>query len=317
MKYVVPALFVFSIVYFVIPVLKNLSILTDFQDKPTERKKHSRSIPLLGGVGIFSGFLAGFILFMHPYKEKYLLVVLASTLVVGIGIIDDWYKAKHKEFAILPRIIVQILSAIIVYRAGIVFTGFKNPLTNEYVILPGYIQFICTIVWIIGVTTVINWSDGIDGLAGSLSVISGTTLFIVALSKKQPDSALLSILIVSAALGFLKYNKHPAQIFMGDSGANFLGFLLGIIALDGAFKGATVVSIFIPIFALGVPIVDNLLVIFRRAKNGQPIHQADASQIHHRLLSSGLTQKQAWMFISLLSVCSSLISIIILLLLRP
>jgi UDP-N-acetylmuramyl pentapeptide phosphotransferase/UDP-N-acetylglucosamine-1-phosphate transferase len=139
-------------------------------------------------------------------------------------------------------------------------------------------------------------------------------LFIVAVAKGQKDSALLSILIVSAALGFLKYNKHPAQIFMGDSGANFLGFILSIVALDGAFKGATVVSIFIPIFAIGVPIVDNILVILRRAKKGKPIYQADASQIHHRLLSSGLNQKQAWMFITLLSVCSSLVSIIILLL---
>lgn len=317
MKYIIPAIFVFSIVYFVIPVLKNLAVLTDFQDKPTKRKQHSRSVPLLGGVGIFAGFLAGFLLFMHPYKEKYLLVVLASVLIVGIGIIDDWYKAKHKEFAIFPRIVVQILAAIIVYKAGIVFTGFTNPLTKTYITLPGSVQFIFTIVWILGVTTVINWSDGIDGLAGSLSVISGTTLFIVALAKNQSDSALLSVLIISAILGFLKYNKHPAQIFMGDSGANFLGFLLGIIALDGAFKGATVVSIFIPIFALGVPIIDNVLVILRRAKRGKPIYQADASQMHHRLLSSGLSQKQVWTFISLLSVCSSLISIIILLLQKP
>lgn len=314
MKYIVPALFVFSIVYFVIPVLKSLAVLTDFQDKPTKRKKHSHSVPLLGGVGIFVGFTAGFLFFFRPYNEKYLLVLFASTLVFGIGVIDDWYKTRHKEFAVLPRIVVQILAAIIVYKAGVVFSGFTNPFNSNYVVLPEFIQFLSTIIWILGVTTVINWSDGIDGLAGSLSGISGTTLFIVAIAKKQPDSAMLSILVVAAALGFLKYNKHPAQIFMGDSGANFLGFILSIIALDGAFKQATVVSIFIPIFALGVPIADNLLVVFRRLKRGKPVYQADSSQMHHRLLSSGLNQKQAWLFISLLSVCSSLISIIILLL---
>ncbi|MEN8908304.1 MAG: MraY family glycosyltransferase [Clostridiales bacterium] len=314
MKYIVPALFVFSIVYFVIPVLKSLSVLTDFQDKPTKRKKHYRSVPLLGGVGIFIGFVAGFLLFFNPYREKYLLVLFASTLVIGIGVMDDWYKTRHKEFAVLPRIVVQIFAAIIVYKAGIVFTGFTNPLTHNYIVLPILIQFLFTIVWILGVTTVINWSDGIDGLAGSLSGISGVTLFIIALAKKQPDSAMLSILVVAATLGFLRYNKHPAQIFMGDSGANFLGFILSIIALDGAFKQATIVSIFIPIFALGVPIVDNLLVVFNRVKMGKPIYQADASQMHHRLLSSGLNQKQVWMFISLLSICSSLVSIIILLL---
>jgi UDP-GlcNAc:undecaprenyl-phosphate/decaprenyl-phosphate GlcNAc-1-phosphate transferase len=316
MKYIVPALFVFSIVYFVIPVLKSLAVLTDFQDKPTKRKKHSHSVPLLGGVGIFIGFTAGFLFFFRPYNEngKYLLVLFASTLVFGIGVVDDWYKTRQKEFAVLPRIIVQILAAMIVYKAGIVFSGFTNPISHNYIVLPSFIQFLCTIVWILGVTTVINWSDGIDGLAGSLSGISGATLFIVAVAKKQPNSATLSILVVASALGFLRYNKHPAQIFMGDSGANFLGFILGIIALDGAFKQATVVSIFIPIFALGVPIVDNLLVVLRRLKRGKPVYQADSSQMHHRLLSSGLNQKQAWLFISLLSVCSSLISIIILLL---
>jgi len=316
MKYLIPALFVFFIVYFIIPVLKNFSILIDFQDKPTNRKKHLKSTPLLGGVGIFLGFFAGYLFFFNPYKEKYLLVLFASILVVGIGIVDDWHKTRHKEFAVFPRLFIQISAAIIVYNEGIVFRGFSNPITHSYILFPVYIQFVFTIVWILGVTTVINWSDGIDGLAGSLSAISGSTLFVVAVAKGQTESAVLSIMLVSASLGFLRYNKHPAQIFMGDSGANFLGFVLSIVALDGAFKQATIVSIFIPILALGVPIVDNLLVVLRRLKRGKPIYQADASQIHHRLLLSGLNQKQTWVFISLLSVCSSLVSIIILLLSR-
>lgn len=169
-------------------------------------------------------------------------------------------------------------------------------------------------MWIVGVTTVINWSDGMDGLAGSLSAIAGSTLFVVALAKGQSDSALISVLIVGAALGFLRYNRHPAQIFMGDSGANFLGFMLGIVALNGAFKQATLISISIPVLALGVPILDNLFIVIKRFFKGEPIYKADASQIHYRLLSSGLNQRQTVAFISLVSLCFSLLSIIILLL---
>lgn len=170
------------------------------------------------------------------------------------------------------------------------------------------------ISWIFGITTVINWSDGVDGLAGSLSAIAGSTLFVVALAKNQTDSAMMSILFVGALIGFLKYNKYPAKIYMGDSGANFSGFILAIIALDGAFKQATMISIIIPVLVLGVPIFDNIYVVIKRIIRGRPIYEADSSQIHHRLISSGLTPKQVVRLISLVSLCLSLISIIILIL---
>ncbi|WP_201292367.1 MraY family glycosyltransferase, partial [Enterococcus gallinarum] len=136
-----------------------------------------------------------------------------------------------------------------VYSYGIQFEGFNNPFTGHYINLPEWLQLILTIFWIFGVTTVINFSDGIDGLAGGLSAISGGTLFVVAMTMGQSESALLAVILVGAALGYLRYNKPPARVFMGDAGATFLGFILGIIALDGAFKGATLASLFIPIFA--------------------------------------------------------------------
>lgn len=306
--------FVFLIVYLTIPFLEKLSIKWNFVDKPNERKKHQHPIPLLGGIGIFLGFISGYIAFVRPIDKQSVSIIVASILILIIGIIDDWYKALGKEFPALPRLFVHIISAIIVFSSGIVFYGFTNPITHEYIILPYIIQFVLSIMWIVGVTTVINWSDGIDGLAGSLSAIAGSTLFVVALAKGQDDSALLSVLIVGASLGFLRYNKHPARIFMGDSGANFLGFILSIIALNGAFKQATLISLSIPVLALGVPIFDNIIVVLKRFSRGEAIYKADATQIHHRLLSSGLNPKQTVAFISLISVCFSLISIIILLL---
>ena len=163
-------------------------------------------------------------------------------MIVVIGLIDDWYKTKGKEFPIFPRLIIQLLSAILVFKAGIVFKGFTNPITGNFIELNQTIQFLLTITWIFGVTTVINWSDGMDGLAGGLSLISAITFFLAAIILNQAESALISIILVGAILGFLYYNKYPAKVFMGDSGANFLGFILSITALDGAFKQATVMS---------------------------------------------------------------------------
>lgn len=314
MNYLLPFSFAFIVVYLLIPVMKRVSVKYQFIDRPTLRKKHEKPVPLLGGVGIFIGFLCGYIIFVRPADAEFMAIILASALVLLIGIVDDWFKASGKEFPVWPRLLVHILAAVIVYSAGIVFYGFTNPFTHQYVVLPEFLQSVLSIMWIVGVTTVINWSDGVDGLAGTLSAIAGSTLFVVALAKGQTDSALISALLVGAALGFLRYNRHPAQIFMGDSGANFLGFVLGVVALDGAFKQATLISISIPILALGVPIIDNLFVVVKRFFNGHPIYKADAGQIHHRLLSAGLSQKQVVMFIGLLSICCSFLSIIILLL---
>lgn len=314
LKYLLAFLTSFAIVTAIVPLLIKFAIKIDFVDKPTERKKHKVPIPLLGGVGMFIGFVLGYIIFVNYMERKTIAILCAALIILCIGIIDDWYKTKGKEFAVFPRLLLQITAAFIVYYAGIRFTGFTNPFTDLYVVLPNWIQFLLTITWIFGVTTVINFSDGMDGLAGGLCTISGTTLFIVALYMRQNISAMMSILLVGSALGFLRYNKFPAKIFMGDSGANFLGFILAIISLDGAFKHATLISIFVPILALGVPIFDNIFVVLKRFFSGKPVYKADATQIHHRLLKSGLTPRQVVIVLYLVSMCLNLTSIIIMLL---
>jgi len=243
-------------------------------------------------------------------------VFVAATMIVLIGLIDDWYKTKGKEFPIFPRLVIQLLSAILVFNAGFVFKGFTNPITGNFTELNQTIQFGLTITWIFGVTTVINWSDGMDGLAGGLSLISAITFFLAAIILNQSESALVSIILTGAILGFLYYNKYPAKVFMGDSGANLLGFILSITALDGAFKQATVMSLFIPILALAVPIFDNLFVIFKRFSEGKPVYQADRSQIHFRLEEKGFSTVQVINYIMLISFMFSAISIVLLLLKR-
>nr|WP_028549958.1 MraY family glycosyltransferase [Paenibacillus sp. UNC451MF] len=317
MPYFIAGLVSFVIVLLFIPPLRKLAYKIDFVDKPrpdNERKIHREPIPLTAGIAIFAGFVITYFLFIRDNMSQTLAIMAGGLLVLMIGLVDDWYKTHGKELSALPKLIVQLLAAVIVYKSGIVFHGFTNPFTGEEVLLWSWAQFLLTITWIFGVTTVINFSDGMDGLAGSLSTISALTLFIVALAKNQPDSAMMAIILVGVGLGYLRYNKPPAKVFMGDAGASFIGFMLAVIALNGAFKQATVLSLFIPILALGVPIFDNLFVVAKRFLNGKPIYQADTSQAHYRLLASGLNPKQVLMFLCLINVCFGLTSIIILML---
>lgn len=328
MNYIVGAVVSFVIAYLTIPGIMKLSNKIGFTDKPTERKKHRGAIPLCGGIGIYIGFFVSYFLLTsydvnHKLfifsggnlydKHQQLLVFIGATLILAIGLIDDYYKSKGKEFPIYPRFIVQIIAAIIVFKAGIFFHGFTNPFSGQIITLPIQIQFILTITWIFGVTTVINWSDGMDGLAGGISVVSALTFFFAAMILGQSISASNSIILAGAIFGFLLYNRYPAKVFMGDSGANLIGYLLSIIALDGTFKQATVVSLFIPILALAVPIFDNLFVVFKRFREGNPVYQADRSQMHYRLEKKGLTPRQVVFYIVSISVICSTISILLLL----
>ncbi len=306
----------FIIVYALIPPFAKLAFKLDYVDKPrqdVERKLHRQPIPLTASYPIFIGFFITYLLITRDFSLQTGAMVLGGALLLFIGTIDDWYKTKGKDFPALPKLLVQVSAAVLVYASGIVFIGFVNPFSGEYIVLPTLLQFVLTILWIFGVTTVINFSDGLDGLAGGLSGISALTLFIVAVAMGQSNSAIMAIILVGITAAYLRFNKPPAKVFMGDAGATFLGFILAVIALDGAFKQATVLSLFIPILALGVPIFDNIFVVIKRFIQGKAIWQADATQVHYRLLRTGFNHKQALMVLFLISTCFSLSSIILLL----
>ena len=238
-------------------------------------------------------------------------IFLSSAIVFLIGMLDDWYKIKGNDLKALPKFIVQLSACVLVYSAGVRFLGFTNIFNGEYILLPDWIQFVLTVSWLFGVTTVINFMDGMDGLAGGLVCISSCTLFIVAAVKGNEYSAIMAIILVGICLGYLKYNRFPAKILMGDSGATFLGFMLALISLDGAFKQATVLSIFVPILALGLPIFDNIFVVLSRIKDGKPVYVGDTTQVHYRLLAKGFTQKQVVFVLYLVSLCLNLCAIIV------
>lgn len=312
MNYFIEFIISFLLVAILLPILMKLSTKIGFTDKPTKRKKHKKVTPLCGGLAMFIGFFALYYFVEKENGYQSIWIFISSLLILIIGLVDDFYKSKGKEFPIFPRLIIQILAAVLVFNAGVAFKGFTNPFTGQYVVLGTFLQFVLSITWMFGVTTVINWSDGMDGLAGGISLVSSTTFFIAAIILGQVYSASISIIIAGSICGFLIYNKYPAKVFMGDSGANFLGFILSIIALDGAFKQATVLSLLLPILALAVPIFDNLFVIFKRFNEGKPVYQADRSQMHFRLEEKGLTKPQIVNFIIGISIVCACISIILL-----
>jgi len=201
------AAFVISmvLVLVLIPPFRKLAIKIDFVDKPrpdSERKIHREPIPLTAGVAIFIGFFITYFALTGVISREAVGIFIGSALILGIGLVDDWYKSQGKELASLPKLIVQVSAAVVVYSYGIAFEGFNNPFTGHYINLPEWLQLILTILWIFGVTTVINFSDGIDGLAGGLSAISGGTLFVVAITMGRGESALLAVILVGAALGY-------------------------------------------------------------------------------------------------------------------
>lgn len=295
------------------PLLRKLAIKIDYQEKPKNeaRKIHTEAKPYLAGVGIFFTFWVCYFLIIRDFSAKSLLLLISATMIFGVGMLDDWYKIKGSDLKALPKLIVQMAACALVYLAGVRFLGFTNIFSGDYILLPVWLQFTLTITWLLGVTTVINFMDGMDGLAGGLSCISACTLFIVALAKGNDTAAVMGIALVGICLGYLKYNKFPAKILMGDAGATSLGFMLGLISLDGAFKQATAISIFVPVIALGLPIFDNLFVVLRRMKEHKPVYVGDSMQIHYRLLSKGMSQKQVVLFLYLISLSLNLLAIIV------
>lgn len=298
----------------VTPQLRKLAYKINYLEKPRadmERKVHKEPKPYLAAVGMFVCFWILYFIFVGSFSSKTITVFASSFMIFAIGMADDWFKINGKDLKALPKFVIQLLACILVYRAGILFRGFTNPFDGSFVELHEWIQFLLTVLWLFGVTTVINFMDGMDGLAGGISCISACTLFVVALSKGQNISALMAVLLVGICLGYLRYNKFPAKILMGDAGATFLGFMLGLISLDGAFKQATVISIFVPILALGLPIFDNIFVVFKRMREGKPIYIGDSGQVHFRLLSKGFTQKQTVYVLYLVCICLNLSAIIL------
>lgn len=286
------------------PLVKNLALRFGFVDIPKdERRMHNKPIPTIGGVAIFAAFLL-VVLVMCDLSSEVLGMLAGSLIMVLVGIIDDKYDLNAKL-----KFIIQIIAAAIPVSQGCVIHYISNPLGflgSPYIDL-GVLAIPVTIIWIVTLTNAVNFIDGLDGLSVGICSISALTMGIIALIMGQNTEALILGALLGACLGFLPYNINPAKIFMGDTGATFLGFMLGCLSVSGLFKLYAVISFAVPLLVLGVPLFDICFAFVRRLWNHvSPMH-ADRSHIHHRLIDSGFNQRQS---VTILYIISCLLGVL-------
>lgn len=314
------------------PVSMILARKFDVLDYPRARKVHRQPLPRWGGIGIYLGFFVSIIIvscFSHffvdilSYKQGSLLkqltgIIFGSALIFVLGLIDD-----KKSVQAIVKLLIQIIAAYVAMDYGVRISGLSLPFLNGFLEFPIIIGQILTVFWIIGFMNTINLADGLDGLAAGIVAIAAGTFFIVALlqgqtkiillSKQLNFAAILSASLTGACLGFLFYNFHPARVFMGDSGALFLGFMLAAISTIGTLKSTAVMSIVIPITVVALPVLDVALSIFRRMRQGMGLMQPDKDHIHHRLLRFGWSHREVvllmYVFTLLLSIAAILLTV--------
>ncbi len=284
------------VVFALTPVAMRLAWRIGVVDVPGGRRIHERPIPLLGGVAIFLGILVA-VLPNLDVDRRYTSILLGAGAICLLGVIDDRFGIPP-----LPKLIGQIVCAAIPVATGMTIDSITIPLIEPSTVAFGALAYPLTIIFIVAVANVVNLADGMDGLAAGVCAISALTFAVLALSLGRISAGVLAAAIAGACLGFLPWNFNPAKIFMGDSGALVLGFLLACVSIQGVMKTAAALALVFPLMVLMVPILDTSFVILKRLKSGQPIASADRNHFHHRLLRVGYTQRQAAVLLYLWSL---------------
>lgn len=298
---IVVATFIFSTLF--IPIVKKIANFIGAMDIPNARKVHTKPIPRLGGLGIYAGFLLGYMLFgLHSIQMNAILI--GSFIIIITGIFDDIKPIPSKY-----KLLGQIAGAsIIPLYGGILLQDISA--FGLYIDF-GILAYPITIIFIVAIINCINLIDGLDGLSSGISSIYFLTVGIIAmiLNNSNGLDVTLTFIMLGSTLGFLLHNFHPAKIFMGDSGSMFLGYIIAVIALLG-FKNITLTSFIIPMLLLAIPIMDTLFAILRRLINHKPLGEPDKNHLHHQLLRLRLSQKKTVLIIYLVDILFAVASIL-------
>ncbi len=297
------------------PLVRQLAVHFDLTDKPSARKMHSGKMPRIGGVALFSSFFLPFLLLLvfgwySPTAQelfadsRIFCFVTGAVLIFLLGLLDD-----IRELCFLAKIFGQLLVAVFVYYCGFQITVVTTPFGANFSI--GILSLPLTVFWFLLVINAINLIDGLDGLAAGICLFVSLSMLFVCIVGGRLTTALAFAALAGSLIGFLRYNFHPASIFMGDSGSYFLGYTLAALSIGGTMKGQVATALVIPIIALGVPLMDTLWAPVRRFINGQSMFQPDNKHIHHRLVKLGLTHRRAVLTLYLLTVLFGISSILL------
>ncbi|HEP1431924.1 glycosyltransferase family 4 protein [Streptococcus pyogenes] len=305
---------------FLTPLIRFLAFRVGAVDNPNARRVNKVPMPTSGGLAIFMSFLVaslglipiaskGAMFFGQTYFSYILPVVIGATVITLTGFLDDLYELspKLKMFGIL-------IGAVIVWAfTDFKFDSFKIPFGGPLLVFGPFLTLFLTVLWIVSITNAINLIDGLDGLVSGVSIISLVTMAIVSyffLPQKDFFLTLTILVLISAIAGFFPYNYHPAMIYLGDTGALFIGFMIGVLSLQG-LKNSTAVAVVTPVIILGVPIMDTIVAIIRRSLSGQKFYEPDKMHLHHRLLSMGFTHRGAVLVVYGITMLFSLISLLL------
>ncbi len=280
------------------PVVKRIAHKIGAIDVPKDnRRMHKVPIPRLGGLAVFFGFLVS-VLALLPIDTEMRGILIGSVVIVVLGVIDDSVSLSP-----LVKLFVQIGAALIVVFHGVridVLSNINVLSDTAYIGLGGW-SVPVTVIWIVAITNAVNLIDGLDGLSVGVCTIASLSMLVISAIVSEYTIMLVMAALAGACIGFLPYNLNPAKIFVGDTGATFLGFMLASMSIQGMFKTYAILSFAVPFLVLGLPIFDTVFAIFRRIAHGQSPMQADRGHVHHRLIDMGFSQKQSVLILYLVS----------------
>lgn len=291
---------------FAIYIGKKFNIISKPQEKRGDKEKIKKEeMPRTGGIVIYLSFLVLFLyIYLRFHSKEFLSIFLGGSVIFIVGLIDDKFKLRP-----WMKFLGEILGALIPIIYGVKINFITNPKGGYFYLKELSIPF--TLFWVTGITNAINIIDGLDGLASGIVSIVSTTLGLVAILKGNIIVSLICFAIAGIAIGFLVFNFPPAKIYLGDSGALLLGFVLGEIAVWGALKTTTSVILLVAILALGFPILDTFTAILRRILRRKSIFEADMDHIHYKLLYSGFKEREVIIILYILTLFFSILSFLL------
>jgi UDP-GlcNAc:undecaprenyl-phosphate GlcNAc-1-phosphate transferase len=279
----------FAVAAALTPLVARLARRIGAVDELKERGLASEATPLLGGLAIFAGTLIAALLFM-PEGERTRGILIAAAVITLVGAIDD-----IRDLPPGMKLAGQVAAALILVDAGVVVRNITFPFLGalEFGDLGGPL----TVLGLVAVINVVNFSDGVDGLAAGVCAISSVAFAIIAFDLGRDLAGVLAAIVVGAALGFLVFNFHPASVFMGDCGSNLLGLLLGAVIVEGSLKTNALVALVGPLVVLAVPFLDTGFVVAKRIKYRRPVYQGDSNHFHHRFHRIGFSQRRTVLYL--------------------
>jgi UDP-GlcNAc:undecaprenyl-phosphate GlcNAc-1-phosphate transferase len=277
------------VVVLLTPFAVRLAYRVGAVDEPRARGLSDRPMPRLGGVAIFGGVLFAAWLFL-PLDGRFGAIILGAAVITVIGALDDVF-----ELSAPVKLLGQTGAALIPVLAGVQVTDFTLPFVHRVDL--GNLGVPLTVAGIVLIMNVVNFSDGIDGLAAGVCAIAAAAFTVIAFDLQRANAGVLAAIIAGAALGFLVHNFHPATVFMGDSGSNLLGLLLACVAVEGTVKTQAVLALILPLVVLAVPFLDTTFVVLKRLKYRKPIYHADSEHFHHRMDRIGFSARRTVLYL--------------------